>query len=127
MILESIAKYLQDNDLGTMEENLFGEEVPIDKNDCVALLHGVSPFPDKALDIFTQDIDFRSRFIRADDGYNKMLGIFNLLHKNQNYEVEGFHVYISYAMGTILPNGRDSEDRHIHSLTVRFIFRKEDD
>ena len=127
MIIESIAKYLEDNSIGTMGTDIFIGELPFDKENCISLVYTPSPEPNKALDVYEQVIDFRSRFKKTEVGYSKMLDILDLLHKGQNYEIDDYHVYFSNALGMIDDNDRDSERRKLFSLSIRFIYRKSDD
>jgi len=124
MIAESVAKYLEDNGIGTRGVDIFIGELPFDKDNCIALLYSPSPGPNQSLDVYEQVIDFRSRFKKTDNSYNKMLDVLNLLHKGQNYEIDDYHVYFSNALGMIDDNDRDSERRKLFSLSVRFIYRE---
>jgi len=125
MIAESIAKYLEDNHIGTRGSNIFIGELPLNKVNCVALIYSPSPDPNKAIDVYEQVIDFRVRFKRSDNGYNKMLAILNLLHKGQNYKIDDYHVYFSNALGMIDDNDRDLERRKLFKLSIRFIYRED--
>ena len=127
MIVESLAKYMEDNGIGTRGLNIFIGELPFDKNNCVSLVYTPSPEPNKSLDVYEQVIDFRSRFKRTEIGYEKMLDILDLFHKGQNYSIDGFHVYFSNAMGMPDDNDRDVERRKLFSLSIRFIYRKDED
>ena len=125
MIIESIATYLQTNDLGTMGTDIFIGELPLDKGDCMALVYSPSPDPNPAIDIYEQVIDFWSRDKNTNQAYTRLLGVLNLLHKGQNYEVEGYHIYFSNALGMIDDNDRDIERRKLYKLSIKFIYREE--
>ena len=125
MIVESIAKFLEENSIGIRGTNIFIGEIPLGKTNCISLVYTPSPDPNKAIDVYEQVIDFRSRFKRTDTGYNKMIDIFNLLHKGQNYKIDDYHVYFSNALGMIEDNDRDSERRKLFKLSIKFIYRKD--
>ena len=124
MIIEDIANYIEDNTDSVQETDLFIGELPFDKSDCVALVYSPSPEPNKALHYYTQMIDIRARFGSFEDGYAKLLEIFRLFHRAENYETDNFHIYLSYASGMPMDNDRDVERRHLLQLSLGFIYRE---
>lgn len=127
MIIESIAYYLQDMDIMVAGEELFIGQMPVDVSECVAVMYAPSPIPNQALQVYEQTLDFWSRNKNSDAGYGKLFAIMSLLHQAQNYEVEGYHVYFSNALGLIDDNDRDIEGRKLYKLSIRFIYRVSDD
>jgi hypothetical protein len=127
MIIESVAKFLENNSLGTVGEDIFIGELPLEVGDCVALVYAPSPDPNVAIDIYEQTIDFWSRNKNSGVSYSNLLDILELLHKKQNYSMEGFHVYFSNALGMVMDNDRDSERRKLYQLSIKFIYRKDEE
>lgn len=122
-IIDSIATYLQTNGVGTVATTIFKGELPYDVNDCISLQHSPSPEPDKAIPYYTQTIDVWARFQTFDAGYGKLQEVMELLHRAENYDLENYHVYLSYAMGMIEDLGRDVERRHLFKLSLAFVYR----
>jgi len=123
-ILESIAEYLEDNDLGVVGTNIFIGELPDDENNIVSIVSAPSPDPNKSIPYYTQTVDIWARYSDFDDGYGKLQDIFDTLHREENYEIEGYHVYLSYASGMILDLDRDSERRHLLKVSFGFVYRE---
>ena len=124
MIIESVAKYCEDNGIGTQGVNLFIGELPLDKTNIISINYSVAS-PDLALDLYTQTLDFWGRFSNVKPGYNKMFKVFDLLHKGQNYKIDDFHIYFSNALGIVDDMDRDSKRRSLYKVSIRFIFRKD--
>lgn len=124
MIIEDISKYIEDNDIATESTDLFIGELPFDKNNSISLVYTPSPEPNKALHYYVQIIDFWGRFSNYETGHAKMIELFKLFHRKQNYETDNFHIYLSYALGMVLDNGRDVERRHLFQLSLGFIYRE---
>jgi hypothetical protein len=125
-MIEDLVDYLQTSGIGTVGTDIFVGELPLDKTDCIALMVSPSPDSDKSIPYFKQTIDVWSRFGTYEDGYNKLQEVFDLIHRAENYEFGEFHVYISYAAGNIVDNGRDAERRHLMQLTLGFVYRDTD-
>ena len=126
MIKYSLAEFLENQGIGTrMAETggIFVGELPLDKNNVVAVLNSPSNQPDKALDLYDQAIDFWGRFGKSDEGFTKMSALYDLLHKRQEYQITGFHVYFSHALDRVNDLGRDVQRRKLYKLPVRFIYR----
>jgi hypothetical protein len=123
MILEKLADYLDDNAVGTLGTDIFLGELPLDKSDIISLVYVQSPEPDKSVPYYTQLIDVWARYSKFDDGYGKLQEIFDLLHRSENYQIEGYHIYLSYASGMIQDLDRDAERRHLFRLTLGFVYR----
>lgn len=127
MIIESVATYLQTNNLGNVGSDIFIGEMPLETGDCVSLVYAPSPDPNPAIDVYEQVIDFWSRNKNTSVAYSKLLSILNLLHKGQNYAITGYHVYFSNALGMIEDNDRDIERRKLYKLSIKFIYRRSED
>lgn len=126
MIQSAIAKYIQDNGIATMGTDLFGDEFPLDAEDtCIYIQYAPSPEPNKSIRYYEQTLDIWSRSPNADVAYNKLLEIQTLLHGDANYVIDGFHVYLSYMLGSIIDADRDSQRRKQYKMSMRFVYRKE--
>lgn len=126
MIITDLAQYLEDNNIGTVGTDLYVGELPLDKNNCIALVYSPSPEPDKSIPYYDQTIDIWARFSSYEDGYNMLQTVFDLIHRAENYQMGGWHIYLSYANGLINDNGRDVERRHLFQLTLTFVYRESD-
>jgi hypothetical protein len=119
MIIDKILDYLEDNGIG----NILIGELPFDKSDCAAMVATVSPDPNKAIPYYVQNVDVWARYSKYDEGYKKLQDIFDILHRNENYEIDGYHIYLSYAVGMITDFDRDAERRHLFKLSLAFVYR----
>lgn len=122
-ILESIAEYLEDNAIGTVGTDIFIGELPLDEGDIMSIVSSPSPDPDKSIPYFNQTIDVWARFSDFNDGYSKLQEVFDLIHRNENYEIDGYHVYLSYASGMINDLDRDNQRRHLFKVSFSFVYR----
>lgn len=123
MIIDAVADYLQTNSIATKGNNMFVGDLPFDNNNCLSLVYSPSNDSNSSLKVYDQTIDFFGRFTDSAVGYQKMLSIFNLLRDTKNYDIGGFHVYFSLAVGAINDNDRDVKGRKLFSLSVRFRYR----
>lgn len=125
-LIESLANYLQDSGIGTVNTNIFIGELPYDISDCISINSTSSPEPNKSVPYFIQTVDVWARFKNSETGYNKMYDVFDLIHRKAAYEIDGIHIYISYAMGSIEDMDRDSERRKLYKLSLGFVFRSDE-
>lgn len=123
-IIDSIAEYLEDESIATMGTDLYKGELPFDVDDCLSLQFVPSPEPNKAIPYYTQTVDVWARYKLFDTGMEKLQEIMELLHRKENYDINGYHVYLSYALGMIDDLGRDVERRHLFKLTLSFVYRQ---
>lgn len=123
MIIDSLLDYLETNGIGEVGTDIYLGELPEDKDDIVSAMISPSPEPNKSVPYYTQTIDFWARFKSYDSGIAILKRIFDLLHQAENYEVDGYHVYLSYAMGMIDDLDRDAERRHLFKLTIGVVYR----
>ena len=126
-MIDSIADYLEDNGIGTVGTDIFIGELPLDENNIISLVTSPSPEPNKAIPYFNQAVDVWARYSSYDDGYKKLQDVFDLIHQLENYDIDGFHVYLSYARGMIDDLGRDAEGRHLFKVSFSFVGRKGDE
>jgi hypothetical protein len=112
-----------DQHLGTLNTNIFGE-LPVDKENSLGVVASPSPDPNKAFDTAEQVFDIWGRFAKASVGKAKMQEVFTALHRKQNYTLGDFHVYLSYAVGTIDDLDRDANKSHLYKITFSFTYRE---
>lgn len=129
-MIPALADYLEEQNIGTVGEDIFLGELPLTEADddnnsaCISLVASPSPEPNKSIPYYEQRVDVLARYSDYEDGYAKMQEIFDLLHKQENYDdISGYHIYLSYALGMIEDSERDAERRHIFKLTLGFIYR----
>lgn len=127
MIIAALIDYLEDNSIGTSGTDIFEGELPFDKNNCMAFQYSPSPDPNKSIPYYQQTIDIWARYAIYEAGMSKLADVFNLLHRAENYSIDGFHIYLSYANGMIDDQGRDTERRHLFKLSLSFIYRGDSD
>lgn len=123
-MIDSLVDYLEEQGIGEVGAEIYIGELPFDKTDIISLVTSPSPDPNKAIPYYTQMVDVRARFTNYDEGYQKLQDILDLLHQKENYSIEGYHIYLSYAAGMINDNDRDIERRHLFSLTLGFVYRR---
>lgn len=123
-IIDSIAEYLEDQSIATMGTDLFKGELPFDVDDCLSLQFVASPDPNKSIPYYTQTVDIWARYKLFDTGMEKLQEIMEELHRKENYDINGYHVYLSYALGMIDDLGRDVERRHLFKLSLSFVYRQ---
>lgn len=125
MILNDLAEYLEDQGIGTVGTDIFIGQLPLTEDDCLAIIYAPSPVPNKAIPYFEQTVDVWVRFTTYDSGYDKMLSIFNLIHRKENWELDNFHIYLSFAMGMIDDYDKDAQDRYLFKCSFGFLFRED--
>lgn len=123
-ILDTLLEYLEDNDIGTVGENLLSGEATLNQDAIVWAVLSPSPDPDKAIPYYVQTVDFWCRYADFDDGYAKLQAIFDLLHRKRHYDIGDYHVYLSYAQGMIQDQDRDIERRHLLQLSFSIKYRR---
>jgi len=125
MIMQNsnLATFLEDQGVGTKGVDIWCE-LPLGKEDSIGIVPVVSPEPNKAFATYDQVFDIWARFENATLGKAKLQEVFDILHRRQNYQLDGFHVYLSYAAGMIDDLDRDPEQRHLYKLTVAFVYRE---
>jgi hypothetical protein len=123
MIINDIVAFLNAQHIGIKGTNLFVGELPLDKQDCIAVMPAPSPEPDKSIPFFVQTVDVWTRFSKTGDGYQKMQDIFDLFHRRHHFTMGSSYVYLSYALGGIDDLDRDVESRKLFKASFGFIFR----
>ena len=126
-LINDVIEYLEDESIGTIGTSLFSGELPYDKTDVLSLQYSPSPEPNKAIQYYEQTVDIWGRFKLFDAGYGKLQDVMDLLHQKENYELNHYHVYLSYAQGMIEDLDRDVERRHLFKLSLVFVYRRNSD
>jgi len=119
MIIDKILDYLEDQGVG----NIFIGELPVDETDCASMLASISPDPNKSIPYYTQVVDVWARYSKYDEGYKKLQDIMDVLHRAENYDIDGYHIYLSYAIGMITDLDRDAQRRHLFKVSFGFVYR----
>jgi hypothetical protein len=122
-MISSLADFLQTEGVGTVGSDIFIGEIPLDVSDAIALTLVPSPAPDKSIPYYTQTIDVWGRFTDSEDGLSMLQSVFDAVHRQENYAITGYHVYLSYAAGMIEDMDRDTERRKLYKLTLSFLYR----
>lgn len=122
-MIEEVAAKLQEETIATLNADMFIDELPINKQDCIAVMHSPSPVPHKTFENHEQHIDFWARYTDSKTAYDKLLAIQAVFHREKAYDMDNYHVYFSNSLGAIDDMGRDSERRKMYKLTIRFIYR----
>lgn len=122
-IHEDIASLLEDEGVATLGTDMFIGEIPDDVNNAFMLETISGQDPNVYMEIRSADINFWGRHSNAPDGYDELQQVWNRLHRRANYRTDNFHVFHSEVIGTIEDMGRDTNNRKLHKLRIRFTFR----
>jgi hypothetical protein len=123
MFIQDLAHYLEENSIGTVGTNLFIGDFPADIKEGMYLVTTSSPAPDTTFNWEDEYIDFYSLYCNDTGGYDILLAVKNLLHQKKFYEVGNYLVCFSNDLGTINDLDKDSQNRKIYMLSIRFIRR----
>jgi len=123
MIIYSLIDYLEEKEIGVVNETIFVGQLPFDKSNIISVMYSPSADSNPSLNVYEQTVDIYGRFTDSQVGYQKMLDIFNLFRAYKNYEIDGFHIYFSLPLGAVNDNDRDVKSRKLYSLSTRFRYR----
>lgn len=128
-LLENIAEFLEDNEIGTRGTDIFigflGDDGTIDNAVMIDQTGGVQPDRDLPISKPTVQIMVRDKDYTA--GLSKLQTIFNLLHgahDNLVLAAGGVDIMRIYAMNEPQHVERDEEERDIFTCTFVFQLRK---
>jgi len=122
-MIEELLDYLEANNFGVVNTDLFINELPVDVPNCISLNRSISPETNLTLDIFEQTIDFWSRHTSSKSGYDKLKAIDDFFNRKHHYSFGDYYVYLSHSLSTIEDNDRDIERRKLDKLSINFIYR----
>lgn len=123
-MIDSLLDYLETNGIGEVGVDLFMGELPVNKQNIVCLIASPSPAPNKSIPYYTQTIDVWAKFASYEAGMTRLQAVFDLLHREENFEIDGYHIYLAYALGMIDDLDRDSERNHLFKLSMSFVYRQ---
>lgn len=122
-LADEIADFLASHGIGTVGTDIWIGLLPQDVTAGMFIVTAPSPAPHKYLDTFDVVLDFWYRHPKTNLGYQKLMEVYNMLHRKGNYTTPNFLVYFSEALGQIKDNDRDLEGGKLYSLSVQFIAR----
>ena len=120
---QEIADYLEDNGIGTVGTDILIGDFSQDSPDGIYLVTVASPAPSNALDTEHHNVDIYCRFSSTSAGYDKLRAVYDLLHRDANFTLTTWYVYLAEARSQIEDLGRDSQDRKLLRLAFHFIAR----
>lgn len=119
--LDDLAEYLSDNGIGTIEEDLFLNKLIDSPDNQVAISLGSGAQPSTYVEIARPTVQVLVRNTDSDDGWDKMLAIFSLLHqKYDTINMGDTDVMKIDALQEPSPLGQDESERYI--FTCNFLF-----
>lgn len=122
-IAQEILEYLQAAGIGTIGSDMFIGTLPEETTTGLFVMQSPSPMPHLYLDTFQIVLDFWYRHPKSNLGYEKLMQIYNILHRKENWTTDNYYIYFSFALGQIKDNDRDREGGKLYSLSVQFIAR----
>lgn len=122
-IVSEIVKLIESDGLAVSGTDLFvGQMIPQPDN-VVMMYAGGGQEQDMYLDTNYQLIDIWTRDRHSDVGYDRLLRIFELLHRLGNVQLGRYYLYFLHATSNILDMDRDAQGRKLHKITFRAIYR----
>lgn len=122
----SVASLLQREGFGTVGTDIFLDELPADPGNAIMLTSTAGLLPNLYLDTQYATIDVWSRDSNSLAGWQKLNGVYTLLHRSYALSLDNYHVWFVHALGEIEPLDRDTEGRSLKRLSMRFIYRRLD-
>lgn len=122
-IAQEIMEFLEARGIGTLGTDMFIGTLPEEVTSGLYIVAAPSPAPHQYLDTLSIDYDFWYRHPKSNLAYQKLMDVYNLLHRKENWNTDNYHVYFSHALGQIKDNDRDREGGKLYSLSVQFIAR----
>lgn len=123
-IVAEITDYIDTNTTNTEGTDLFIGSLPDSVDNGMMLIGTGSGEPEKNYDLFEQQIEIWTRNKNTSDGYDKLQEIFTLLHRKANISTTNAYIYFIQSMsGGVESIGRDLNNRALHKIIVRVIFK----
>lgn len=129
MLISEIADYMATRGLGTVGENLFIGELPINQTDGggvtsgVYIVNGASEGQHEYLDTNYDQIDFWSANRLTESAYDALENIKDILSRASNYQTTNYYIYFSHDVSGIMDMDRSGDGLKLFKLTIRFIYR----
>jgi len=124
--LDNLAKYLEDNDIGTLATDLFKAYLP-DKPNSIVVVYDTGGFePDVYLPTGVPTFQIYVRSVDYTTGKAKVDKIVALVNRKANLQLVSGGVYFYYMtlMSEPVHIGRDSNERDEFSINVRGMIRR---
>jgi len=124
--IDDIAKYLEDNGIGTLATDLFKAYLP-DKPNSIVVVYDTGGFePDVYLPTGVPTFQIFVRSENYTDGKAKVDEIVALVNRQANIQLvaEGVYFYYLTLMSEPVHIGRDSNERDEFSINIRGMVRR---
>lgn len=124
--IDNLAKYLEDNAIGTLATDLFKAYLP-DKPDDIVVVYDTGGYePDVYLPTGLPTFQIYVRSINYTDGKAKVDEIVALVNRKANLQLVSGGVYFYYLtlMNEPVHIGRDSNERDEFSINIRSMIRR---
>lgn len=128
--IEDLAQFLQDNDIGTMAEDLFIGVMTPEPDNQVMIIGTGGVEPNRYLPIEQPTVQVTVRNTDSNEAEAKAWAIYDLLHQKYDDLVltaGGVDVMKVDAMQLPTPIGQDNESRHIYTVNFVFMVRRNND
>jgi len=126
--LDNLAKYLEDNEIGTLATDLFKAYLPSEPDDVVVVYDTGGFEPDVYLPIGLPTFQIFVRSVDYTTGKAKVDEIVELVNRKANLQLVTGGVYFYYLtlMSEPVHIGRDKTERDEFSINVRSKIRRSD-
>lgn len=121
-MIKELAQYIEDNTSLVVNTSLFIGDFPAETGDAVQIVAVASPSPHIDVDTEYQHIELWSRYSSSSEGYDILRQLYELFHQAHHYEMGQTSVWLSEAMGQIDDLGRDSQNRKLWMVGIKFTY-----
>lgn len=125
MILDQVAQYLHDNNIGTYADNgtIYVGNLPEQPTNAIMLVTVPSPSP--SVDLPTESLSFEvwSRNESTVNGYAKLREVHRLLHRKGNYALPSYYVFATKSTDAIVDMDQDLQGRKLQKLPMQILYR----
>ncbi len=122
-IVSEVMDLIQQAGIGTQGTDLFAGHMVPNPDNVVMVFSSGGGEQDMYLDTQYALIDVWVRDRHSDAGYDKLLRIFEMLHRMGNVQLDRYYLYFMHATSNILDMDRDSQTRKLYKITFRAIYR----
>ena len=124
--IDNLAKYLEDNEIGTLKTDLFKAYLPSEPDDIVVVYDTGGFKPDVYLPTGLPTFQVYVRSVNYTTGKAKVDEIVALVNRKANLQLvdDGVYFYYLTLMSEPVHIGRDSNERDEFSINVRGMIRR---
>lgn len=123
--IEDVAQYLEDNNIGTFETDIFVNQLINEPDNQVSVTQGSGAQPSTYVEVARPTVQILVRNTDYDAGWQKMLAIFGLLHqKYDTIDMGDTDVMKIDALQEPTPLGQDESERYIFTCNFLFTIRR---